>query len=214
MAWQITFGTDCASPPVDFIDPPEGMPLFGLSVSVPLNPSLIPIRGRISEAWNRSIPDIFMTPGMNGVSQTFRALVEQHEPNLHQFFPLDLIRCDGTPVEETFFIFNCAVGVDAVLFTRAPARWVENALGVPFVRAGMSARFELSRPAILGRHLWCGDRIGSNSLFVSNEFLAAMERANITNFYAKRREEIDEAWVAEDNIQPLLDWEAEHCNRS
>jgi len=149
------------------------------------------------------MPDVFRAPGLNAVSEKFKNLVEQFEPAVHQFFPLLVEDRDGVPLNKQLFIFNCAVGVDAIIFRSCEPTWITYDFSPPLLRAGIGERFELSRPAIGDHHIWCGKTVAENKLFVSDAFYAALPSGT---FEAKYREELEEPWTEED-IAVLRQWE-------
>lgn len=207
MAWQLDFSNEFATPSVEFVNPPSTRPNCGLSVNRPLDPQCMPSRGKLEGPWSKAIPDVFRTPGLNAVSQRFRALVEELEPGLHQFFPLAVEDCDGEPLKQELYIFNCAVGIDALIYRSIKPNWDTDAIGVPLLRAGMGEKLELSRPAIGQHHLWCGKTVAENKLFASDAFYAAFTRLGMRAFSAVYRNELDEPWT-EAEIAPLRQWEA------
>jgi len=205
MACQLDFSNEFATPSVEFIDPPGNRPNFGLSAGFPIDPDSMPSKGRLEEPWPKPIPDVFGTPGLNAVSQRFRALVEQFEPGEHQFFPLRLQHYDGSPLEENYYIFNCAVGVDAIIFCKSTPDWFSDDLNPPVLHAGMGDAFELSCTAIGNHHIWCGKTVARNKLFVSDAFYVSVASHRIIGFRAKYREELDLPWT-EAEIAPLIEW--------
>lgn len=69
----------------------------------------------------------------------------------------------------------------------------------------------VSRPAIAGHHLWTGNRIFNNNLWVSDEFFRNVEKMKLKHLASHAYGfEVDEPWVAEREIAPILSWEREH----
>ena len=207
MAWQLDFSSEFAMPSIEFVDPPSTRAGFGLSVGFPIDPEHIPSRARLMNPWTKPLPHVFATPGLNAVSERFRNLVEQFEPHMHQFFPLSVQDGEGAPLSQNLYVFNCAVGVDAIIFRSCDPVWFTDDLNPPVLRAGMREQFELSRPAIGDHHVWCGKTVARNKLFVSDAFYAAATKHRMRAFRAKYRKELDEPWT-EDDIAPLRQWEA------
>jgi hypothetical protein len=207
MAWQLDFSSEFATPSIEFVNSPSSRPGYGLSVGFPIDPDQMPSRAVLERPWSKPMPDVFSVPGLNAVSERFRALAEQFEPGMHQFFPLSIQDRDGKPLAEKLYIFNCAVGVDAIIFRNSKPIWFKDSFNPPVLRAGMREKFELSRPAIGDHHIWCGKTVAKNKLFVSDAFYAAVTSHQIRAFRAKHREELEEPWTEED-IAPLRLWEA------
>lgn len=209
MAWQIDFTLRRAMPSFELLDPPKPEPFyFGISTNRYIDASRMPTKVRLKSAWSKPIPDLFPLPGLNGVNQRFRDLVETFEPGLHQFFPLKLFGRDGSPLDGTYYIFNCAVGIDAIIHTTAEPKWATNMAGMPILFTGQEKKFELSRQAIGDRHLWCGKTVAIWELFASDVFYEAIKRNKIVGFDAVYRKELDVPWIAEKELAPILRWQA------
>lgn len=65
--------------------------------------------------------------------------------------------------------------------------------------------------AVAGHHIWTGDRLFSNGIWVSDAFFAAFEKAKLkalqSDVYGF---EVDVPWVAEQELAPVLEWERSH----
>lgn len=179
---------------------------FGLSAGEPIYWPM-PEKARALKRY-KSMPDVFPLPGVNGVNGRFRDLVEEFEPGLHEFFPLTLVWEDGSPIEGDWFIFNCTVSVDTLLPEKSGAVWRDSVNGKPYIELHPDLDWILSRPAIGERHLWCGKRIQhGGGVYCSDVFYEELKRRKIKFIAAKHCEEIDELWVAEDNVDRQLAWE-------
>lgn len=179
---------------------------FGLSAGEPIYWPM-PEKARALKHY-KTMPDVFPLPGVNGVNGRFRDLVEEFEPGLHEFFPLSLVWEDGSPIEGDWFIFNCTVSVDTLFPEKSGAVWRDNVNGMPHISLRPNHDWVLSRPAIGGRHLWCSKRIRlGNGFYCSDVFYEELKRRKIKFIAAKHCEEIDELWVAEDNVDRQLTWE-------
>ncbi|GAB5509850.1 MAG: hypothetical protein Rhims3KO_12510 [Hyphomicrobiales bacterium] len=179
---------------------------FGLSAGEPIYWPM-PEKARALTRY-KSMPDVFPLPGVNGVNGRFRDLVEEFEPGLHEFFPLTLVWEDGSPIEGDWFIFNCTVSVDTLFPEKSGAEWSLTVNGRPYNSLRPNRDWVLSRPAIGGRHLWCGKRIQhGGGVYCSDVFYEELKRRKIKFIAAKHCAEIDEPWVAEDNVDRQLAWE-------
>jgi hypothetical protein len=218
MAWLVGLDYLSGLPMFEFEDePPRGAPRanFGMSAGQPIDPTWVPSRAR--EKTHRKIVDLFPMPGLNAVNQRFRDLVEEFEPGVHQFFPLGLFRKDGSRVEDNYYVFNCTVSIDTLLVSRSEVSWsTVRGTDKPYVVTAGERRWVLSRPAIGARHIWCGARISTpcTGILVSDAFHDALVRRKIRYIRARTHcEEVDEPWLAEENIKRQLDWEAEQAAR-
>lgn len=144
---------------------------------------------------------------MNAVNKRFHDLVEHFEPGVHQFFPLKLFRKDGSPLDDDYYIFNCAVGIDAIIHTNKEPKWTMNSAGKPRLYTHLSREFEISRPAVGDQHLWCGKSVAQRDLFVSDAFYQAMRRNRIQWIQAVHRREVDVPWIRDKELAPLVEWE-------
>lgn len=211
MAAWIKLAFDHREPIFEFLDIAEDPLRFGLSLGLPVGTRRLRTKARQINVRKR-LPDIFVMPGLNAVSQRFRDLVEEFEPGTHQFFPLELSYKNGTPVEEPFFVFNCCVSLDSLLVRRSEVAWYNfnDPLTSPRLNVLWRHRNVLSRPAITGHHIWCSLRLRVAGLYVSDAFHNQMKRRKIRYFDASPCEESEEPWVAEENAGPILEWEARH----
>lgn len=183
---------------------------FGLSSGYWKHPRAVPASGY--QTGRRPAPDVFPMPGCNAVSQRFKDLVEEFEPGMHQFFPLALRDRRGEPLAQPYYVFNCLVSLDAVLMAESGLTWqFDGPPGKPFPSINTSSKLVFSKPAIAGRHLWCLHYLrAGNRLFVSDAFYTELKARKIRFFQFAQHSELDIPWIAEEQIQPMLDWEASH----
>ena len=209
MAYIISLKYSNREPQFEFLDEPERMFLFGLSMGLPVGTRRMPTRAKETSC-KKSYPDIFAMPGLNAVSSRFRDLVEEFEPGVHQFFPLELYRKNGDPVEEEYFIFNCAVSFDCVLTAKSDVEWQKLNLQEEYPSLYIKDFRDqvLSQPQIAGRQLWCGFRQDCFGVYVSDAFFSRLKKEGFSFFDSKECPEINEPWVAEENLGPLLEHEA------
>lgn len=211
MAYWIKLEFDHREPMFEFDDEPEKMLLFGLSRGIPADAKRLPTRATETTR-KKSYPDIFSMPGLKAVNAKFRDLVEEFEPSVHQFFPLELKKKNGERIEGEYFIFNCCVSFDSLLVSQSDVSWIEpdGPTEYPHVRVGWRHKNVLSRPQIADRHLWCSFRVRCPGFFVSDALHDRMKALKFKYFDASFCDEVDEPWVAAENIQPILDFEAKH----
>ena len=211
MAYIISLKYSNREPQFEFLDVPEKKFIFGFSLGLPVGTRRMPTRAKETSC-KKSYPDIFAMPGLNAVSRRFRDLVEEFEPGVHQFFPLELYRKNGDPVEGEYFIFNCAVSFDCVLTAKTDVEWrkLNSQEEYPSLFIKNSRDQILSHPQIAGRHLWCGFRQKCVGVYVSDAFFSRLKKEKFNFFRSKECPEIDEPWVAEENLGPQLKYEKEH----
>ncbi|WP_428529697.1 imm11 family protein [Roseibium sp.] len=129
--------------------------------------------------------------------------------------PIDLRNKAGEPLTENHYVFNCMVSVDTVLVNQSGVQWeIDEPSGQPFTRIkSFKHDMVLSRPAIGDRHLWQGlylQPVSSGGVFCSDAFQKELKKRKIRFLDQTQCGEMDSNWEPEDNIQPILDWEAAH----
>jgi|GEM_PF-5539735 len=215
MAWWLTRDS-YYGPYFDWVDPEgveekRGLVGSGLSLSRPLSEKNVPKAARSRNGAKKPpATDVFICDYAVACNVSFKDLVEEFEPGLHLFAPIELQYDDGTPMEGSFFFFNCNVDLDCVLtdnkdewFIFAGDRYVSE---MPLIQKRTPLEISLSKVQIEGHHLWTGGPLGWNQLFVSNEFCQAMKKVRITGAQKWREcHEVDRAWVADEHMGPLLD---------
>ena len=199
--------------PIEWPIEPIGDPI-GMSLGFWMPSSIIPTKG--SRTKKKRIPDVFVLGGFFAVSQRFKDLVEEFEPDIHQFFPITLSDFDGSKVEPDYYIFNCMVAIDTILVKESGLKWTfrdhwqQPHLDIP--ARDPFYRWKLSKPQIAGRHIWTDfyTRPPSEGFYVSDELFKKIQKNKIRFFKERYCEELDIPWAKEDNIQTRLDWEAKH----
>jgi hypothetical protein len=217
MAWWLCRSYSYAGPGFDWLDEDsvkEKRGLFGsgLSLSRPLSEKNVPKAARYRAAYPKPPkPDVFFVAAAVAVTARFKALVEEFEPGLHLFTPIELQYHDGSVMPGDYYFFNCNVDVDCVLTDNRPEWFHTNRYGeissqVGYIQKLTPIEISLSQPQVQGRHLWTGGPLGWDHLFVSDAFCAALRKDRIREIEIRREcHEVDRPWVAEENMGPLLD---------
>lgn len=216
LAWWISRSAAYAGPGFDWINPEavierRGLSGSGLSLSRPLAERNIPKVGRYRKPFGAGpVADVFFVSCAVVVNERFKNLVERFEPGAHLFTKIELQYFDGKAIDGNFYFFNCNTDIDCILTDNNPA-WFSNKYNkiisnIKHIRELTPIDVVLSKPAIAGHHLWTGGPLGWNQLFVSDAFYAALCADNIGEFETRRHcEEIDQPWMAKDNMGPLLE---------
>lgn len=217
MAWWVKKDLSYAGPDFDWVAPDDveeqrGLVGSGLSLSRPLSETHVPKAAR-SRRPAKAPPkqDVFIVDYAVACNARFKALVEQFEPGLHLFAPIELEYSDGKVMEGEYFFFNCNVDVDCVLTDNRDEWFYMNRRGEvsPMLKHIVKLtplEISLSKPQIEGRHLWTGGPLGWNQLFVSDEFCAALRKGRFKALQIWREcHEVDREWVAAEHMGPLLD---------
>ena len=199
----------------DSVEVRRGLVGSGMSLSRPLSAKNVPAAARSKKRTkNTNFPDVFIAAYAVACNQNFKNLVEEFEPAMHLFAPIELQYHGGRRVEGDFYFFNCNIDVDCVLTDNNP-NWFADG-GDRIISAFNSIQrltpleISLSEPQIAGRHLWTGGPLGWNQLFVFNAFADALKKNRIRGTQRWREcHEVDRPWVAEEHMGPLLDkWRA------
>jgi hypothetical protein len=217
MAWWLCRSYSYTGPGFDWLDEDaveEKRGLFGsgLSLSRPLSAKNVPKAARYRTAYAKPPkPDIFFVASAVACTARFKALVEEFEPGLHLFVPIELQYHDGRVMDGEFYFFNANVDVDCVL-TDNNQHWIYTAQdgdissNIALIEKLTPIEIALAKPQIEGRHLWTGGPMGWNQLFVSDSFCKALRKGRFREIDIRREcQEVDRPWVAEEHMGPLLD---------
>lgn len=188
-----------------------GTSAYGWGGGIWRDPDLMPKSGYQTKRGR--VPDVFPMPASNAVSQRFKDLVEEFEPGVHQFFPLALRDKNGVPLPDPYYIFNCRARLDAVLVAESGLSWRSEKIpeGRPVSSMSFDSQLVFSRPAIAGHHLWFSNYLWQHdTIYVSDAFYTELKARKIRFFEIKQFPELDIPWIAEEQIKPMLDWEASH----
>jgi hypothetical protein len=190
-------------------------PLIGVSSGSHIDGSRFP--SFATQLDTKKLCDVFPMAGVTCVSARFKEIVESFEPDVHQFFPVELRRKDDTKYEEKYFILNACQMFDAVLMRHTEgARWRKEEAGALAANPPKMYFAEdgavISTRKVAGRHLWRPQFMtgtGGN-LFVSSQIASAIKTEKIKYLRFESVAERDEEWSFEENVQPVLDWLAHH----
>lgn len=156
----------------------------------------------------KSLPDFFPITDEIGVSQAFRDVVEELEPGVHQFFPVDVRQRNGKEVEGKYYLFVCCQLIDtAVVAERSDVSKSEPSPGSQFwyydllssiqyeedpsypIRHSGNPRVILDSSIIRNKHFWIERRL-PRDLFVSNAARDRMQIAELEGFVVNDRYDV------------------------
>lgn len=216
MAWWLVRDYSYAGPGFDWLEPDaveeqRGLVGSGLSLSRPLSARNVPKKARYRKPYPKPpAVDVFFVAAAVVVTSRFKALVEEFEPGLHLFVPIELQYHDGVPMPGEFYFFNCNVDIDCVITDNKP-EWF-SLMGdrvlpaLPRIQKLTPLEISLSKEQIDGRHMWTGGPLGWDQLFVSDRFCKALRKGRFRAVDIWREcHEISQPWVAEQQMGPLLD---------
>ena len=141
---------------------------------VPIDPTNMPTK--IKVGGGKSPPaDLIMHNGFF-VSGKFRLVVEELEPRLHQFIPVELVWKDGSHAASYFWFYPCN-RIDCMDREHTTHELTEKA-GLWMNRPGGSYVVNLER--VRGHDVWIDPRMAGFDLpFVSETFKQAMSEAGV-----------------------------------
>ena len=97
------------------------------------------------------------------VCPEIRAIIEELEPGVHEFFPIQikpknpkkvLLRRDGRSLTEPYYLLNIQSAIDAVCIEQSEVKIIPIAPGITLVNR--KGKVVLYRDAIAGHHVWRG----------------------------------------------------------
>lgn len=195
----------------DKVEEYRGLSSGGMSVSRPLTARNVPKAARAkARAKKPPSPDVFIVDYAVACNARFKAVVEEFEPGLHLFVPIELQYEDGRVMEGEFYYFSANVDVDCVL-TDNKEEWFRDGgdrvvSAINTIQKLTPLEVSVSKPQIEGRHLWTGGPLGYGHLFISNAFSDALKKNRIRGIQRWRVcHEVDRSWIAEKQMGPLLD---------
>jgi hypothetical protein len=117
--------------------------------------------------------------------------------------------------EGQYWLFHVQQDVDCLLTDNDPALFRE--LDEYFLDSGEKIRpiycrltepgraIVISKPEIVGKHIWTAGLLGENYVFCSEYFKKAVHDARLTCIrFAPQCSEVDRPWIAEEQMGPLL----------
>jgi hypothetical protein len=141
----------------------------------------------------RSIPDFSTGPFLH-VSAKAKALIEEFEPEIHQFLPVEFTDIDGNFLEHRWFLAVCnrldsldREHTKGMLLSGGkmwrPARELLRNYAdeiPPGFDLSVEPKMVFSRAQIGGAHMWCDKHLTGGGPFVSDELAAAINASGLT----------------------------------
>lgn len=150
-----------------------------------ISPDHVPNRARWS---SRSAPVDYVTlRGSSCISPRMKAIIEQFEPDAHQFFPLTVVNKTGDVIAERWLWVVCN-RIDSVdrertnLFLKHGMTWRADGVEKP------KLVFSLAQ---IGRcHFWRDKHLDSGNLICSDQAGVALAAANLTSLKLTQKETV------------------------
>ena len=155
---------------------------WGLRKGAPIDPNHAGPNGEALhssgaiEKKRKKIPDLIGMASIYIISNTLRALIEDMEPDQHQFFPFALRNgLKGPPADEPYFILNITQRANAIV---VPEGNYQSGARLMNIHHRDDRVYSVRREQIGGFHLWREDRV-INGFFVSDAFLQRFDKAKL-----------------------------------
>lgn len=140
----------------------------------------------------KQLPDFISTSPCWIVSDMAKKIVENLEPNIHQFLSVELIRYSGELHPERFYLFNVCQSIDSIVFNMSEIDWITNPVSrhrVPHFRGG-APHIVLDRAMVDNRHVWRGKQYFQSYVVFSNSLFELIEKKKLKKLiglYAEER---------------------------
>lgn len=126
---------------------------------------------------HKAVCDIFPFSGGGGCcSQAFKDLIDELEPETHEFFPLALQWKNGDPIEDKYYLFSPLLFIDSIIPEKSSIKLVEGRENGPvyfkWERSEPPIReyYTLDSGIIRGKHVWTEQKLPIGMRCCSDEF--------------------------------------------
>lgn len=141
---------------------------------------------------NNALPEVIMHNCL-AVSPRFRDLVEQFEPGVHQFFPVDMYKDLNNDPVATYYWINVCNRIDSINTEKTNFKWTLDYTGKHGFwdeRGVQDPKMIFSTEKTKNFHLWVDPNILQfRHFYVSNAFADAARAANFPGLALGEREE-------------------------
>jgi hypothetical protein len=138
-------------------------------------------------------PDFLRLTNLILASERFRDLVEALEPNVHQFFPVKMVRKSGELISLPYFLLNVAQSFDCIVAEKSDLAWRVTSSPVGGIQRE-PVRYQvinsedglvLRKDVVRGRHMFRsqGKRPLKGCLFFSNELMTKINGAGVKGVF-------------------------------
>jgi hypothetical protein len=138
-----------------------------------IKPEFVPTKILWESGPNR-ISDYFTPRTIPCVSERMKSVIEQVEPGVHQFFPVDVVGKNGDLLAKHYFFIVCnrldSIDREAMPYELIGGRWNG---------AGPLNVIIYNRRQIGGAHVWIDKYVGT--ITVSNALAGALKKAKLTS---------------------------------
>ena len=159
---------DYIDEPTDFAEPYLSGGNVITESSVP--PLLaIPKAARL-ESRHKALPDIFQVRVTIAVNKRTKDIIENIEPNIHQFFKIDLFKNKKDLFDGDYYLLNVGQLIDSIIEEESALEIIVNPSGKRFgLRDSTKGEYRtLKKSEIIGKHLW-RESLTKRNIYFSDE---------------------------------------------
>lgn len=151
------------------------------------DPTIVPRRAEMISS-HKTIADFVPIHGRMTVAPEVRDLIEELEPGVHQFIPVEIVRgrgkkpiyrIDGRILDHPYYLFNVQIQVDPVWIERSEVQ-VHSFPGRPdyvyMKRLPTRGKIVLHRDMVAGHHAWSGRYQLRGNLFFSDTLVHEIQK--------------------------------------
>ena len=164
------------------------------------------------------LTDAFWVANAGLVSPRFKDLIEEIEPDTHQFFPVTLKDTHGTTYPDPYYIWHVTQLVPCVMFKESG--YTSTGLVKYGPGKGQTyyscddASLVISKQAIAGRKIFSTSIICAGLLLVPDEMVKKIKKQGIKFLRIHPVVEVDRPWLPEENCPELLVYNEEHPDQA
>lgn len=166
---------------LSFINGMRGASTMGRAVKL----AFVPTRMQWADRNRHPIPD-FASSWILNVSTRAKNLIEEFEPRVHQFLPVDYCNIDGLALESRWFLIVCN-RIDSVDRNHSRMRLAK---GVMWTSTDVeNPKLVFSEEQARGYHLW-RDKHLIHGPFISDILADRIQMEGLTGFYGTRADSV------------------------
>lgn len=173
--------------PVDFrYDEDQDLPRnISLPKIIP-DRALWPIKITVASS-HKVLPDFTSgaNPGTIITSEKFKQTIEEFEPDVHHFIPLQLTLPDGGVLENEFYLFKMGGYIEGALIEELSDvnRRFRKGKDRGYFRSSLSPRLMWNANKVAGRHLWADEHF-AGAVTILDELYARFKSLGLKGFVA------------------------------
>ena len=141
-----------------------------------------------------NVPDCFCSIFKHGCSERFRELVEELEPNVHEFIPFKILRKDGSELDGDYYGFSNLQVLDSMVPEQSSVAWVKvkdrEYFHWQLTEPPTREYYSLRKKIIAGKHIWWEKITGIKLQFCSEELHAKFKERGLKHLEFKEVKEI------------------------